>query len=441
MSVTYVFSQYFCELQSLNSLYDLLYKKQTIYFFILIVPNIFEYIRLVSSALRQRIVSLNLFESRGPHTPESVYRERITTRLFIFLLAVSGAGFGFYTFVSVQTQILTITDPSLNNHLDLYRHPQHSTSLQCPCSQFSVPYKKFLNVTFVLHQVCSSEFISPTWLNYVALFDPPLLDRSDGILVVDFRVVTKSYFQLLNISCSLAKITIEDALHTFVATEFVNGRLRSPLLFAQETQSLIDSFINTTSRDFKLTLNWIKIASQANQLVTGTDINSYIVVDSYGNVNILDPLLYYFDELTETTTSSQYRCFCARDGQLCSLASYIDFNTSDCSPCEHVFIGMTAGRVPLAGFLQSTITWLYNSTYIEEIRSTYAIAVPSKYSPPILKPLNASVQTRFKNVELSELVNEMLLETWIINNSHFDRFYNECAPISCTYIIEERRSM
>jgi hypothetical protein len=149
---------------------------EILYFIIVIQQNIFDRRRVVLGILRQRLVSINLFKSRALSTDESVYRGRVATRVFIVVLIICVIGFGFYTFLSSTTQVVTIMQLSLVTYEKLFN--EQSVTLQCPCSKLSIPYGAFLNVTFVLHQVCSSNFISPEWLNYLTLFDPTLADMN-----------------------------------------------------------------------------------------------------------------------------------------------------------------------------------------------------------------------------------------------------------------------
>jgi hypothetical protein len=414
--------------------------ERLLYLIIIIVQIILERLRLVPNALRQRLVSLNLFEGQGPHTPTSVLRERIATRLFMLLLIVGSTAFVIYSFFSVTNRIVTVTQPPLASYEQLYR--DHADTLQCPCSQLSVPNGAFLNVTFILQQVCSSELVSTEWLNYVASFDSTLLlGPTDALFNRDFRRAGASYFQLLAIFCSLATTIIDDAHHVFATDQFVNDRMLPPPLFNQQTQNLIEIFINTTRSDFVRTLEWLRIAAAVEQLLTGTNMNSRIRVDDNGNVNILDVVLSYNMVVTDGLPGASQLCFCRGSGQICRASSALYFNRSDGVLVPKTFIGFWIGCVPLFGLEKSTIVWWYNRSYIQQIRSTYAMGIDSKYPPPAIEPLNPNKSTRFLNSTSGDLLNEMLIETLISNNSHFDRFYAQCAPISCVYSIVQRRDI
>ncbi|CAF2842141.1 unnamed protein product [Rotaria sp. Silwood2] len=83
--------------------------------------------------------------------------QRIINRFhFVFLLQLLRLVFIFFAFKpkSVTVQIIK---PSLSNYKDLLK--DHSYSLQCPCSQVSIPYETFLNIEPHFHDLCSSQFI------------------------------------------------------------------------------------------------------------------------------------------------------------------------------------------------------------------------------------------------------------------------------------------
>ena len=126
-------------------------------------------IKKVFTAIQRKLWSLNLFESEV--ADENVRdQERITTRVFLLALLGCCAIAGFYIFISQQEQLVTVLHPSADEYRSL--HKNYGRTLLCPCSQLSVPYAKLLNVTHVLHQMCSSGMFSAEWLDYLIAFNP-----------------------------------------------------------------------------------------------------------------------------------------------------------------------------------------------------------------------------------------------------------------------------
>ncbi|CAF0792249.1 unnamed protein product [Adineta ricciae] len=405
------------------------------------VHVIYNYIQHIPRHIRELVTSLNVFESARPHTATELFRERLLTKIFILLVIISSLGAGLYIFLTKQNQLITVSNPSLSTYDQLYN--DYSTALQCPCSQISVPYKSFMNVTFVLHQVCFSDLVSSEWISYVRLFDPTSANfmsyQPEGTL--DFRVMGISYFQLLSTFCSMVQTNIADAQHVFTTTQFINDRVLSRSDFHQKTQSILDSFIKAARDNFVRTIDWIDIAFTAGHFFNGANIIFQMTFDIYDQLNIQFATYFLYSTFSATEGSSSAVCSCAFDYKKCLLIPLLFTNASyfGAFPLTYLFQVITVGCVPLTGFFKSQIGWWYNSTYLKDIQETYSLAIQSQ-RPPNIKSLNASIPSRFGDVKTEDLLLELFSEAAVSNNSHFDQFYYECAPKSCSYTSVQRRN-
>ncbi|CAF1307779.1 unnamed protein product [Adineta ricciae] len=126
----------------------------------------------------------------------------------------------------------------------------------------------------------------------------------------------------------------------------------------------------------------------------------------------------------------------------CFLIPLIFINASyyDEFPLTSLYGVVNVGCEPLLGFLYSETHWWYDVTYIEFIQETYSLVINST-SPRNIKPLNSSIFSRFGSINAYDLVRELFLEESSSNNTHFDQFYNKCAPNSCSYIRVQRRDV
>jgi hypothetical protein len=88
------------------------------------------------------------------------------------------------TLLSRQTKYIIINNPSLKIYKQLQK--THSTSLKCPCSTSATPYQNFLITLTVIHQICSSDFVSRQWIN--ALF----ISDASHYSAIDFRTTANS---------------------------------------------------------------------------------------------------------------------------------------------------------------------------------------------------------------------------------------------------------
>ncbi|UJR06768.1 hypothetical protein I4U23_011055 [Adineta vaga] len=406
-----------------------------------VVHIVWERVLYLSNYIQQTIVSLNLFENPTPRIPINIHREQRLTWFFILLIAISSMAVGFYIFFVEQNQVVTIAHPSLATYQQLYN--DHPNTLQCPCSQISIPHKAFLNVTFVVHQICSSDLISPIWLNYLASFDPTLVPAwTEQDFAFDFRTVGASYFQLLASFCSMVQINIADAQRIFTNTHFINDRVLAPPLFAKKTEAMIDSFINTTRNNFVRTFNWVSIAFIASQFFTGGNVNFDITTDEDGQVHAEFTVRSLLVEISDTSLFFSGPCACGQRYLECFVVPVLFTNASylNQSGLYLFFQVINIGCTPLAGFISSKIAWWYNITYLRYIQETYSIVINSQ-SPPNIEALSASIPTNFEDVETISLIREMLLETTIKNNTRFDQFYSECAPLACSYTNVQRREI
>ncbi|CAF0788849.1 unnamed protein product [Adineta steineri] len=361
-------------------------------------------IRLLFNKLRQAIISLNLFEKQTHRTPTNIYREQLQTRFFIFFIVILTIAAGVYTIVIEQNHVITVSHPSLDTYEQLYN--DYPTTLYCPCSEISIPNKVFLNVTFVLHQVCSSDLVSLEWLHYLRSFDPTHLSpESDTSFSQDFRKMGASYFQLLAAFCSLAEMNIADAQHIFLNTEFINDRVPSLPHFIQQTKAMMTSFIDTTKYDFLQTFNWMRLIFLTSYLYNGLNTNVGISINEHSQV-ITNFRKYDIVSIIQDGFMIAYHtCNCETNPVTCSAIPSLYINTSDLNNNNEylLFKILHLGCSPLSGFLESKTAWWYDITYMEHIQATYSMVIHTQRSPNI-KPLNESKSTQFGDTNTEDLL-------------------------------------
>ena len=406
---------------------------------IILVNIIITHLRSLSIHSRSIIVNLNIFDNPTPRALTIISREILLTRLFLLLLTICSIAAGFYTFLLLQPQLVTVQHPSLAAYQQLYN--DHADTLQCPCSKQSIPYGSFLNVTFTLHQVCSSDLISPTWLNYLELFDPiflPSWQVIDGIR--DFRTIGNTYFQLLNTFCSLAKNNIEDAQSSFSGIQLVSDRVLAPSLFTQRTSAIITSHKNSTQNDFQRILNWILFTFTSSHFLTGANTNSDIFVDDNDIVLVQKLIVAQINYIDHTFASTTGVCACPVEFRSCVARNLLYTNGTSRLDYERIFSEMPIGCMPLTGLLKSTFTWWYSQDHLNDIERTYSLVILSQPSPSITV-LDPSLSTRYQNQTLEYLLNQMFIEPPIRHEALFSLYYCQCAPSSCSYTVVKRRDL
>ena len=218
--------------------------------------------------------NLNLFASVPPTNDQhQLTNQIISTRLFLVSLFCSLIILITYTASITIDKTITVEDPSLQRYHEL--HDQYATTLTCPCSQISVQHNTFLNGKYALHQVCSSDFVTDRWIQY--------LRRARGtqtLLAYDFRVTSINTFQALTSLCTLAGDTINNSRARFDATSYVTIDLASPIVLKARAQSLIDEFWGSTKNEFLSSLRIVQNATQANALLSAFQSNQGLYLSS-----------------------------------------------------------------------------------------------------------------------------------------------------------------
>ncbi|CAF1191479.1 unnamed protein product [Adineta steineri] len=165
--------------------------------------------------VKESIEQLNLFKSHSQDA-HRVYRERILTRLYLILMTSAMIVLIFYTFLSMQTMNKTIMSPSKDQYEELQeRYPD---TLQCFCTEISIPYGELIVIEPTYHQLCTSDFVQSWWYQNL-IVEPGLYS------ITDFRFSAPSYFRMLATLCDLANLTIIEAYRRFSLTRFVNAQV------------------------------------------------------------------------------------------------------------------------------------------------------------------------------------------------------------------------
>ena len=404
-----------------------------------LVNIIFTHLRSLLNRIRSAIVNLNIFDDAAPRTAATTFREMLLTRLFFVLLTISTIASGFYTLLVRQSELITIENPSLSTYQQLYS--DHADTLQCSCARQSISYGSFLNVTFDLHQVCFSDLVSTPWLNYLESFDPVALPSwIDSFSTQDFRTMGNSYFQLLAAFCSLTKGNIADAQSSFSSIQLVNARMLPSLLFIQQTDAIMASYVDSTRNDFQRTVAWIRFVFTGSYLVTGVNTNSAIDVGQNNTVVIGERTFAVPKYINHTSFILTDLCSCPVEFDNCFIPNLLYANETDTLAYKRYFFEIPIGCIPLLGFLRSTFTWWYDQNHLEDIQDTYSRVILSK-SSPIINALDASLPSKYQYQSLEYLLNQMFIEPPTHQKALFDLYYDQCAPSSCSYTVVKRRDL
>ncbi|CAF1406674.1 unnamed protein product, partial [Adineta steineri] len=159
---------------------------------------------------------------------------------------------------------------------------KYSSTLTCPCTQISIPYKDLITIEVKYHQICTSDFIQSRWYQSF-----PSYNTSNGY--IDFLSFAPSYFQTLETFCDIAKIIINNEINQFLTTTFVHAQIVINDLFYSQINSSINTFIQLTKNEYLYRMNLTNGLLHSNQYL------SYMVASTN-----LGTILWYWSNRTYT---------------------------------------------------------------------------------------------------------------------------------------------
>ncbi|CAF4621706.1 unnamed protein product [Rotaria sp. Silwood1] len=318
-----------------------------------------------------------------------------------------------YTSLVKVTKTVNIDVSTFEKYSQLYSI--HSQALTCPCTTISIDYKTFLNVEYTFHQICSSIYITNDWINYIA----PSFDNQP-YYPPNFLWTSTNTFRGLSAFCELTNKTISKSLNRFYSNQYISAVVTPSYVFESQIQSMFGQFISSTTNHFLSSLQIIRDTSQANALISAKQTNIILYLLSGHTIANVAPLEY-------DGCDCGYSAKCAQQS---SIYSYPNLTTLFTIPGQYV------GCFPLESLLQSTLECFYNQTCIDKLHSYIVFN-----STMNLKALDSSLPSRFfENSTIQELIKELLVEQWN-RSTMYEKYYNACKPISCTYNYATRNDL
>lgn len=368
----------------------------------------------------------------------------LSTRLYIILFIIILASFTVYLSLSFQTITVSTSKPNQNQYEALLI--EFSNTLKCPCENIAVAYKEFVNVKPIYHEICSSDFVSQRWLDF--LFEKNM----SYYFQLDFRYSATALFQTLQTLCQQAQKTINDKLIEFDSLQLIASELISNKTFSIQTNSSFETFKATTLSLFQNLINLFRSMIINNHLLSAQDTNyALIIADSPNNLPLwLTPRIMQYYKLPNQSTmlnclytneqTSRLPGGIYTDRNRYDYVEFIDLdggvdNASTSMINATVTLpGILISCLPMESLLHSTLECFFNETCLNIIISYLN---HSKRSSTSFSALNIS---RFlPETTVETLMNESFIEEWMINTS-YAQYFNQCQPSFCQYSKEERNN-
>jgi hypothetical protein len=390
--------------------------------------------------IREKWIRWNIYDSRSSD-PLIIYQEILSTRLYIILAMISLVILTVYTSISNQIENKTVAFPSQSLYESLQK--KYAGSLKCPCTEISILHEKFVKIDPSFHQVCSSDFISQRWIDFVFKADSTLISP------IDVRTSLSAMWQLIRTFCQSANSTIVDTLNQFENSPLINSMLLTEELFEAKVHATLHSLSQMASSNFIQSRTVVHKITQANQLVTGLLTNYIATTEKFGLVlpNYADiftpsrnisPLIGMFAN-RYISKNSAVACSCNKNASCPLPGNLYLYNINETNgiydmneiKANETLSGIIIDCLPIQMTLSSTLECFYNQSCLNILLSSYQKQIN-------ISILDQSLPTRFiSTTKIELLVNELFIEGIFIK-TNYTEYYSQCKPNICHYIYSSR---
>ncbi|CAF3866540.1 unnamed protein product, partial [Rotaria sp. Silwood1] len=340
----------------------------------------------------------------------------IATRVYLIVLLLSLISISIFAWASLKTTAVTL------KYLTKEQLKSLPIGVQCPCSRISISYNEFTLLEPIYHEICSSDFVSDRWINAIYTGS-----NATYFNIRDFRSFSSSQFQALAAFCHLSKAYVQQSIDTFHQSTFISLSVLSENDLQTQLQLIIDQFQQEVPQAFTNQLDLILRMTMGNKIVSGL-LTNYIIL--YGSFSFkLQSIIYHRDDGTFCDCQNDLYCTSSAvfDDMFRARTRYISNNTK-------VLPGIASGCLPIISMLDSTLECFYNQTCLNDIISYFP--TNERFSALVIH-INSSYNQYTK---VKTMLENLMIEEWITTIS-YEKYYDQCAPISCTYSKEERHNL
>lgn len=228
------------------------------------------FIVMLWNKVRKTIITLNLFENvNKPQPPEEELRtQRRWTRVYLLILILTLTIITIYTAFTYQTQVIPVSNPTLNDYKNFKQ------SVDCSCTNLSIPYEIFIDLNVSFHKICSSTFINQhsNWTTMLYSAFSHQVNITDNITT--FQRMALPHFQALKTMCEIVNQIINNEISLFLNSTFISTRMVDFNIFYQQINAILDDFkSNIVSSNFLLSFQLIRGMYVGNSLISAYGTN------------------------------------------------------------------------------------------------------------------------------------------------------------------------
>lgn len=390
-------------------------------------------IRRATIVLLRFFKQLNLFNTYTTNE-NKIRHEIITTRIYLILLPTILTILIIYSAQKELYYTVQVDNPSLDTYERLLN--AYPDSLMCPCSELSISYSSFVSLTPHFHSVCSSDFISDRWLEYL------YRHNASSYISADIRCVGNAQFQILRTLCQSSKEAIDNALQAkFTLAAPINSRgalLPSELIHSQ-AKIVTDGFISNIASEQRRQRVLFGTFIERNFLLSGLPTSARIIRDGHISMKT-----FIYSKANSEVFRQAFLCDCGVTYACQSQLGLYNIYSSDSYMSPDVLLqrdplmtvkGFRSGCFLLNSLLSSTLECYHSQSCLNRMTS-YISPLNISFNSLDRSLLNRSTPT----TPIGALVNQLMLEEWSIK-VNYSQYFVACRPISCTYTYTERLSI
>ncbi|UJR34666.1 hypothetical protein I4U23_027443 [Adineta vaga] len=362
-----------------------------------------------------------------------IKHQKYSTKLYILLLFISLYILFYMTLIKSQSRTVTISPvtPLIFDQL----HSDHIKTLSCPCSTVTMPYETFVSHTIIYYPICTSTFVSQQWIQ--SFYIP----NASTYGVADFRTTAYSQFELLSNLCLFSQQTILQNHQSINNNELISIYLLSQKQIQLQIDSTIKIFQNSLFIRINSFLNYLRITTRANYLVSALNTNLLVVTDYIEN-NFRVHSMHISYKLAYDDNDLDAPIFKCDTTNPISPVGFFSFS-QDIEYESHVIwykstsnstlvSGFFAACTPFEALLQSTLDCLYDIKCLQLLNEYF----------PILNQMNYNLSNivlikTYENNSVNDYLNKLFIKNWSIE-MNYSNYFHKCSPLSCTYITTDR---
>ena len=384
------------------------------------------------SRLGHSIANRNLFET-DTTDERTIYIQRWSTRVYVCVLFFSMAVLLVQNVLQIETRVIEVGNLSMKSYLNLY--DLHS-DVKCPCSQISTPYGSFTKIVPIYHQICSSEFISQTWIEM-------LVDNMTAFrFPADFRATASTQFQVLREFCHFSQKALSNNIRLFSQSEFISGVLLHESRWNIEIGVTIAAFLDRSVTNLKIIVSFIRSIIRFNFLVSGIQTPIALLIEIENDMIIAKPerTFHLADEKAgycacddHGVCTSPSRFYNVTRFDNAAYITYWSLESDIIMTVKNWFTACWAVESLLGSSFKGS--FLNNQTELNLISSHFNWS--SSLTIPAALNLNESNTTNGSGETFGDLLEILFLETTVVQRD-YSVYFEQCQPQSCFYSIKQR---